>query len=283
MSSEAEPLLAQIQTLLAEGRKIEAIKRYREATGAGLAAAKEMVEAIERGEPLPKTEPMGSSSEMEIVSLLTAGKKIEAIKLCQERTGAGLKEAKDAVEAIAAGHGIVARPGSGCLVVLLLLTAISVAALALTVKHGVVELRYATTEKKSDSATFASPLIVSIPKGEYKSVEFTENGKSVKKVETGKKADAKEKPELQRREVFFSGHVQGVGFRQTTSTLANGFTVSGFVKNLPDGRVQLVVEGQPKEVESFLAAIRKKMEKNISKTEEKTSPATGEFRGFGIR
>ena len=159
-----------------------------------------------------------------------------------------------------------------------------------TVKDGVVELRYTTTEKKSDSATFASPLIVSIPKGEYKSVEFVENGKLVKKVEIGEKPEPQKKapnPEAktdgQRREVFFSGHVQGVGFRQTTSTLAEGFTVSGFVKNLPDGRVQLVVEGQPQEVESFLAAIRKKMEKNISKTEEKTSPATGEFRGFGIR
>jgi acylphosphatase len=77
--------------------------------------------------------------------------------------------------------------------------------------------------------------------------------------------------------------VQGVGFRQTTSTLAKAFAVSGFVKNLPDGRVQLVVEGQPKEVETFLAAVRKEMEKNITKTEETTKPATGEFQAFGIR
>ena len=88
---------------------------------------------------------------------------------------------------------------------------------------------------------------------------------------------------FQRAEVYFSGDVQGVGFRQTTSTLARQFTITGFVKNLPDGRVQLLVEGQPKEIELFLAAIEKAMEKNISKTEEKTSPATGEFRGFGIR
>jgi acylphosphatase len=88
---------------------------------------------------------------------------------------------------------------------------------------------------------------------------------------------------FQRREVHFSGHVQGVGFRQTTATLARQFAVTGFVKNLPDGRVQLIVEGQPQEIESFLAAIRKEMEKNINKTEEKTSPATGEFQGFEIR
>lgn len=54
-----------------------------------------------------------------------------------------------------------------------------------TVDGGVVELHYTATSKQSDSATFASPLIVSIPKSGYKVVEFVENGKSVKKLETG--------------------------------------------------------------------------------------------------
>jgi acylphosphatase len=159
-----------------------------------------------------------------------------------------------------------------------------------TVKEGVVDLRYTTTVKQGDSATFACPLIVSIPKGEYKAVQFVESGKVAKKVEVGKQPEPQgevpgpaAKAESQRREVYFSGRVQGVGFRQTTSTLAKGFAVSGFVKNLPDGRVQLVVEGQPKEVETFLAAVRKEMEKNITKTEETTKPATGEFQAFGIR
>jgi len=53
--------------------------------------------------------------------------------------------------------------------------------------EGVVELRYTTTSQKSDTATFACPLIVSIPKGEYKAVQFVEGGKRVKKVEVGKK------------------------------------------------------------------------------------------------
>jgi acylphosphatase len=111
-----------------------------------------------------------------------------------------------------------------------------------------------------------------------------ENGKAVKKLEVGKTPEAKaEKAEAQRREVFFSGHVQGVGFRFTTQTLAKEFAVTGFVKNLPDGRVQLIVEGQPKEIDSLLAAIRKEMAENIKKTEEKTSTATGEFQGFEIR
>ena len=159
-----------------------------------------------------------------------------------------------------------------------------------TVKDGVVELRYTTTSKKSDTATFACPLIVSIPKGEYTAVQFVENGKAVKTVTIGENSEPQAKAPIpagkaavQQREVYFSGRVQGVGFRQTTSTLAKQFAVTGFVKNLPDGRVQLVVEGQPKEIESFLAAIRKEMGRNITNTEEKTSPATGEFQGFGIR
>ncbi len=128
MSNESESILAELLALLAEGRKIEAIKRYREVTGAGLAAAKETVEALERGEPLPTREPVDSTMEAEIISLLEGGKKIEAIKVYRERTGVGLKEAKDAVEAVAAQRGIIAPSGSGCLGVVLLLMAISVAA-----------------------------------------------------------------------------------------------------------------------------------------------------------
>ncbi len=55
-----------------------------------------------------------------------------------------------------------------------------------TEAKGVVELRYTATSKKSDSATFACPLIVSIPKGKYTAIQFVENGKPVKKVDVGK-------------------------------------------------------------------------------------------------
>jgi hypothetical protein len=57
---------------------------------------------------------------------------------------------------------------------------------SVTEAKGVVELKYTTTEKKSDTATFACPLIVSIPKGKYTAVQFVENGKPIKKVEMGK-------------------------------------------------------------------------------------------------
>ena len=57
---------------------------------------------------------------------------------------------------------------------------------SVTERGGVVRLRYRTTSKKSDSASFACPLIISIPKGKYQAVEFHENGKLVKRLEIGK-------------------------------------------------------------------------------------------------
>jgi ribosomal protein L7/L12 len=90
----------QVCALLGEGQKIMAIKLYRERTGVGLRQAKEAVEAIERGEPLTIPETVDESFERELIGLLQHDQKIEAIKLYRERTGVGLKEAKDAVEAI---------------------------------------------------------------------------------------------------------------------------------------------------------------------------------------
>jgi ribosomal protein L7/L12 len=122
---------AQLQAHVTAGCKIEAIKRYRELTGAGLAEAKQAVEALERGEATPSAEPADSSFEREIVSLLQAGKKIEAIKLYRKRSGVGLKEAKDFIDALAADRRIAAPSKSGCLGVALLVIGATVAVVAL--------------------------------------------------------------------------------------------------------------------------------------------------------
>jgi acylphosphatase len=61
------------------------------------------------------------------------------------------------------------------------------------------------------------------------------------------------------KRVVFTGTVQGVGFRYTTMGIAQGFAVTGFVRNLPDGRVELIAEGADDEVERFLDAIRRRM------------------------
>lgn len=59
----------------------------------------------------------------------------------------------------------------------------------------------------------------------------------------------------ERSRSLYSGRVQGVGFRYTAQRLAEGFPVVGFVRNLPDGRVELVAEGEPEVVEAFLGAL----------------------------
>jgi acylphosphatase len=56
-------------------------------------------------------------------------------------------------------------------------------------------------------------------------------------------------------EVFYEGHVQGVGFRWSIRNIAKGFDVIGWVRNLVDGRVQMQVSGEEEEVRSFLEAI----------------------------
>ena len=53
----------------------------------------------------------------------------------------------------------------------------------------------------------------------------------------------------------FEGHVQGVGFRQGTRQVAAGYEVTGTVRNLPDGRVELCAEGEEEEVRAFLDGI----------------------------
>jgi ribosomal protein L7/L12 len=101
--SPLQDLLDGIRAHIAAGRKIEAIKLYREATGAGLAEAKRAVELIEAGKP-PASDANASLGEdwtpHAVSDLVRQGRKIEAIKRYREATGLGLKEAKDAVDAL---------------------------------------------------------------------------------------------------------------------------------------------------------------------------------------
>jgi acylphosphatase len=87
----------------------------------------------------------------------------------------------------------------------------------------------------------------------------------------------------QQREVCYAGRVQGVGFRYTVRSLAAQFDVTGFVRNLPDGRVDLVVEGAGDQIAALLGAIRQEMGRYIRETQETARPATGRFASFEIR
>lgn len=85
-----------------------------------------------------------------------------------------------------------------------------------------------------------------------------------------------------RRTVRYSGRVQGVGFRATARATASGFRVTGYVKNLVDGRVLLVAEGTRDEVERFCAALAAEMQRNIVSTDVDEAPGEPQFTNFTI-
>jgi acylphosphatase len=87
----------------------------------------------------------------------------------------------------------------------------------------------------------------------------------------------------QRRDVLYDGRVQGVGFRYAVRDAARAYAVSGYVRNLPDGGVQLVAEGAPSEIDRFLAHVAARMAGYIRHAHQTTEPATGQFSGFVIR
>ena len=114
----SNPLVPEIRDLAREGRKIEAIKRLRERTGLGLREAKDAVDAIEAGRPVPPTDPHSAAKKLDLIlehlriappaaigdevrDRVRSGQIVEAIRLYRANTGVGLKEAKDAVDAMA--------------------------------------------------------------------------------------------------------------------------------------------------------------------------------------
>ena len=86
-----------------------------------------------------------------------------------------------------------------------------------------------------------------------------------------------------RKTIYFFGNVQGVGFRYTTRSVATRFEVAGYVRNLGNGSVELVAEGNAIEIDRFLEMLRNQMSGHIDRETERESPATGEFSGFDVR
>lgn len=83
--------------------------------------------------------------------------------------------------------------------------------------------------------------------------------------------------------VFFTGHVQGVGFRYTTLQVAQEFEVTGRVSNLADGRVQLEVEGNTRDVNAFIAALEERMHGYIRRAERSSGRRPAQFHDFRIQ
>jgi acylphosphatase len=87
---------------------------------------------------------------------------------------------------------------------------------------------------------------------------------------------------VQRSTVYYSGHVQGVGFRYTAHSIGQRYQVSGYVRNLPDGGVELVAEGEAREIDAFLSEVRERFFNHIRDERCDQGPATGEYGEFEI-
>lgn len=137
VSGGAEPWRAGVIEALRGGQKIEAIQRYRNATGMGLAEAKTVVDALAKTISTGEM-PDGADSNIsgELVELVRNGEFIAAIRRYREVTGCGLAEAKIAVEALAQEAGVVRPKNAGAAVV-----AVTVAFLIAAAVAGVVLLR----------------------------------------------------------------------------------------------------------------------------------------------
>lgn len=125
-------LTERVRQLARQGQTIQAIKEYREATGASLQTAKEAVEGWIKGDEPPRSRAVSNDPGLtdNVRKLARQGRKIQAIKEYREATGASLKTSKDAIEAWMKSEGVSGSSGAGCgtsVLLLLLLLGVSLA------------------------------------------------------------------------------------------------------------------------------------------------------------
>ena len=88
---------------------------------------------------------------------------------------------------------------------------------------------------------------------------------------------------MEQMQVLFSGRVQGVGFRFTVCRVASSFKVTGFVRNLPNGDVEVVAEGSEQDLVDFLNEIRESnLKRHIMREQLGWAAATGKYDEFGV-
>jgi len=88
---------------------------------------------------------------------------------------------------------------------------------------------------------------------------------------------------MEQRRVHFEGMVQGVGFRYTACRLAGRFGLAGYVRNLPDGGVELVAEGQTDAIDAYLQDLSAAMQGYIRRQTQQKSSWSGAFKDFNVR
>jgi acylphosphatase len=81
---------------------------------------------------------------------------------------------------------------------------------------------------------------------------------------------------------WFEGHVQGVGFRYQTVSVAKGFDVTGYVQNMVDGRVHLYAEGEEAEVVAFQAEVESELKNYVKESVIKTDNGVRTCQNFRI-
>ena len=120
-----------IRSLLSRGRKVEAVKLYKEQTGYGLKDAKDAVETLQDRANVPNPNQVDAKLESELLDLLQRGEKLKAVKLYRDQLGATLMESKLAVESIGARHGVmVEQTGCSGFLVVIMTALIGIAVLA---------------------------------------------------------------------------------------------------------------------------------------------------------
>ena len=87
---------------------------------------------------------------------------------------------------------------------------------------------------------------------------------------------------MTRAHIFFSGTVQGVGFRYTTRHIAADLNLKGWVRNLPDGRVEMVVEGAKEIIEELCARLIKRFDGFIQNREIDYTEAAPHYKNFEV-
>ena len=84
-------------------------------------------------------------------------------------------------------------------------------------------------------------------------------------------------------QILFSGKVQGVGFRWTTERIVSGLPVRGFVRNLPDRRVEIIVAGTTGSIQQLIDALHERFGSGITDVQRTKLEESNDFVGFEVR